>query len=299
MAGAAAAAGIKRVALEDQVAAAGGAVGRIDNPDASLDEQIECAVAGECDVIVAAGGDGTVTAVADAILGTDKTLGILPLGTVNRLARDLHVPLPLAKAIATLVDGEVQRIDAAEVNGLVFLHNVTIGMVPRIALEREKIRGMPGLSPKAGFLKYCVERLSLAKRLAIEVDPSDGPVRIYRARAVIIANNPFDEGFGRVLSRERIDHGELAIYVVKQMGLVDFFRLASEMIAGRWQHDAALIVDSARAVTIRLKRGDVMVTIDGDVERLSVPLDFRVLPSALSVIAPPSSQAAPLDTDRT
>jgi diacylglycerol kinase family enzyme len=214
---------------------------------------------------------------------------------VNRLARDLHIPLPLDKAIATLADGEVQRIDAAEVNGRVFLHNVTLGMVPRIALEREKIRGMPGLSHKAQFLRYCVERLSLAKRLAIEVNPADGPVRIHRARAVIVANNPFDEGFGRVLSRERIDHGELAIYVVKQMGLIDLFRLASEMIAGRWQHDAALIVDSARAVTVRLKRGDVLVTIDGDVERLSVPLDFRILPSALSVIAPPPVQTARLD----
>jgi diacylglycerol kinase family enzyme len=292
-AGTASATRIERSALEEQLASAGGTIGRLGDPRAPLDEQIEAALASECDVVVAAGGDGTVTAVADAIIGTNKTLGIVPLGTVNRLAKDLRIPLAVDKAVTTLATEKEQFIDAAEVNGRIFLHNVTVGMVPRIALERERIRGVPGLSEKAKFVRYCIERLSLGKRLAIEVNPSDAPIRIHRARAVIVANNPFDEGFGRVLSRERIDRGELAIYVVRQLGIGDLLRLASEMVAGRWQHDAALAVESARAVTVRLKREEVLVTLDGEVERLRVPLKFRVLPSALRVIAPMPEMPSP------
>ena len=123
-----------------------------------------------------------MTAVAEAIVGTNKTLGILPLGTVNRLAQDLAIPLGPDKAIGVLATLNPVHIDVAEVNGRVFLHNVTIGLMPRIALVREQICGKRGISPKAEFVRYFLERLSLAKRLAIEVDQADGPVRIYRAQ---------------------------------------------------------------------------------------------------------------------
>src|SRR5690606_2624620 len=87
-----------------------------------LTTRIESAMASEASIIVAAGGDGTITALAAALVGSDKSLAILPLGTVNALAKDLQIPLDLPAAVAALTTGTHRRIDVGEVNGRVFLH---------------------------------------------------------------------------------------------------------------------------------------------------------------------------------
>lgn len=93
-----------------------------------LRDRIAAAIAGDADVVVAAGGDGTITALAEAIIGSGKTLAMLPTGTANLLARDLGIPLDLDQAIAGLRDMVPHNIDVGEVNGRAFLHNVTIGL---------------------------------------------------------------------------------------------------------------------------------------------------------------------------
>ena len=79
-------------------------------PDDPLAAQVAAAIDSGADVIVAAGGDGTITAVASALVGTDKALAILPLGTVNLLARDLGIPLDVNAAIAALAAMQPRRI---------------------------------------------------------------------------------------------------------------------------------------------------------------------------------------------
>ena len=92
-----------------------------------LADRIQDAMASDTQTIVAAGGDGTITALAGALVGSEKNLAILPLGTVNALAKDLNVPLNLQAAVAALATGQSHRIDVGEVNGRVFLHKVVVG----------------------------------------------------------------------------------------------------------------------------------------------------------------------------
>jgi diacylglycerol kinase family enzyme len=68
--------------------------------------------------------------------------------------------------------------------------------------------------------------------------------------------------------------------------LGDVLRLSAEMLAGRWQEDDALGIESVGWVRIRMKRPSVKVMIDGEVEMFSSPLDFRIRPKALTVLAP-------------
>lgn len=257
-----------------------------------LDERIAKALASEADVVVAAGGDGTATALAGSLVGSNKTLAILPLGTANLMARDLAVPLDIEEALAAMATMEPRSIDVGEVNGRIFLHKVVVGFVPAIAAGREHIRGKTGLGAQIGFLRYFIRRIARAKRLALEISPEEGDVRVERVQAVAVANNSYDEGFGHVFSRPRLDGGFLTLYVMKHVTLIDVVRLSAEMLLGRWQEDEALQIETVREVTLRTSRRMIMAMIDGEVERMTVPLRFRIRPLALSVLAPVPVAAA-------
>src|SRR5207249_1483105 len=79
-------------------------------------------------VIVAAGGDGTLSAVADAVRGTDTALGLIPLGTANHFPRDLGIPVDTAEAVRIIADGHRATIDVGEVNGVSFVNNSSLGL---------------------------------------------------------------------------------------------------------------------------------------------------------------------------
>ena len=263
-----------------------------------LEERIERAVAGDADTIVAAGGDGTVTAIAHSILDTAKTLAVLPTGTANLLARDLSIPLDLDKAIAMLSEMHTRRIDVGEVNGRSFLHNVTVGQIPGIPVAREQIRGRSDLAATLGFAQHFLRRLARAKRLAVETALDGSPARAQRVQAVSVANNAYDEGFGHVFSRARLDAGRLNVYTFKHLTLGDVVRLTLGMVLGRWQKHEALTIESACDVTLRLKRPSIMTMLDGEVEKMDLPLNFRLRPLALSVLAPAPAELAKDDTDQ-
>src|SRR4029077_7813812 len=81
-------------------------------------------------VVVGAGGDGTIDAIASAIVRTDKSLAVLPLGTFNLFARRIGIPLELDAAIRTAVHGQIMTINAGEVNGRTFLSRSSVGLYP-------------------------------------------------------------------------------------------------------------------------------------------------------------------------
>ena len=261
--------------------------------DVPLPRRLADAIRTRPNVIVAAGGDGTVTAVAEAILDTGIALAILPLGTVNALARDLGVPMDIDTWIAEIEHMEPRSIDVGQVNQQIFLHKGVAGVVPGIAAGREQIRGQ-GLRAKLGFLQFFMRRLVRARRLAVEVRDADGHVGIHRVAAIAVANNAYDEGLGRFLSRDRLDRGQLTLYLLRHLNLGDAVRLAAKMLLGHWRDDEALEITPSDGVIIRTRRKIVKVMLDGEVQSLLSPLTFRIRPAALPILAPPAVAASPL-----
>lgn len=259
---------------------------------AGMEPRIERAMASGAQTVVAAGGDGTITALAAALVGTDRQLAILPLGTVNALAKDLHVPLDLPSAVAALATAEMRRIDVGEVNGRIFLHKVVVGLIPGVAAGREKIRGRYDIAAKIGFLRYFLRRLSRAKRMAVAIETDTGTRRIERVQAIAVASNAYDEGLGQFFSRQSLDKGTLTLYVLHHFTVRDLFRLSTGMLFGHWQDDEALSVESVKSVTIDAHKTLIKVMFDGEVESLQTPLRFAIRPLALSVLVPPASQPA-------
>lgn len=272
--------------------ASNGLVAQVDaRSDIPLTERIADAMASPAPIIVAAGGDGTITAIAAALVDTDKTLAILPLGTVNALAKDLHVPLALPQAVAALVSGEAHRIDVGEVNGRIFLHKVVIGLIPGVAAGRERIRGREDTFAKIGFLRYFFRRLARSKRMAVVIEPSKGERRVERVQAIAVASNAYDEGLGQFFSRKSLDQGTLTLYVLRHFTTRDFLRLTTGMLLGRWRNDEALHVESVDSITIDTRKDLIKVMFDGEVETMHTPLQFKIRPKALGVIVPVEAAA--------
>lgn len=244
-------------------------------------------------VLLAAGGDGTATALAQVAIETGKTLALLPLGTANLLARDLCIPLVVERWFEGLADMQPRRIDVGEVNGRIFLHKVVIGAVPGIALAREQIRGRADLAAKLGFLSYFVRRLSRIRRFAAEITPESGEPRIERVQSIAVANNDYAGGVGQVFTRPRLDAGTLSLYLVRHLNFADALRLAAGMVLGTWRTDEAIEIEKVKSLVIRTRLRRLNAMVDGEVVALEGPLTFRIRPLALSILAPmPVAEAA-------
>lgn len=274
---------------------ANGLVSSIDSDETrSLAARIASALSDPAEIIVAAGGDGTVLAVAEALLGTDKTLAVLPLGTFNGLARDLRLPLDLPGAVAALSALEPRLIDVGEVNGRPFLHNVLVGLIPGIAVGRELMREKAGLLARIGFLRFLLRRLTRARRIAVGLEYDSNPVRVERLQTLMVANNSYEQRLGRFMTRRRIDRGSLTCYIIRSLRVRDALRLGAEMFAGRWRDDEVIEFEKVRTLTVHSKRPKLAVTMDGEIETLDTPLQFRIRPRSLSVLAPAEATAAAL-----
>ena len=240
-------------------------------------------------VLVAAGGDGTATALAQIASETGRPLAVLPLGTANLLARDLRLPLTVDAWFAALPEMVEQQIDVGEVNGSVFLHKVVIGTVPGIAAAREKVRGNATWGARLAFANHFVRKLSNVRRFAVEVTPEEGSPYIHRVHSIAVANNDYDEGLGKVFHRSRLDAGFLSLYMIRSLSLPNALRLSFEMLLGSWRQDQVLEIENVKSVTIRPRRKRVWAMVDGEVRLLDRPLDFRIRPRALKVLAGPAA----------
>ena len=94
-------------------------------------------VGGHPPVVVAGGGDGTISAVASVVAGTGVALGVLPLGTLNHFAKDLGIPLDTGAAVRAIAAKHTIEVDVGVVNGRVFINNSSLGLYPHIVRDRE------------------------------------------------------------------------------------------------------------------------------------------------------------------
>ncbi|MGG5821132.1 diacylglycerol/lipid kinase family protein [Falsiroseomonas sp. HW251] len=256
-----------------------------DHPE-GLCARLDDAIAHGADAVVVGGGDGTIAAAAARMMHTQTALGILPLGTMNMLAKDLGIPLALEAAAEALAHGEIRAIDVAEVNGHAYLCNSVIGSPSWLGRHRERHRGKASLRTRLAFALAGLRAFWRHRPLRLQVELDGGrAVRLW-TRALSVANNRFAEGFGLVMARPRLDGGELAVYVARRYGLWWWVRLFAGMFLGTWRGSRLVHERAARSVVIRSPRRGLRVMSDGEARILSPPLTYRMHPRALRVIVP-------------
>ncbi len=272
--------------LRERFEAVGYRVTIDDDHELSFSARLRIARRSPADILVAAGGDGTVTALAEVAADTDRPLLVVPFGTANLLARDLALPLDVEAWITALPDFVERKIDLGRVNDHAFLHKVVIGFVPGIAAAREKIRGVGAIGAQLAFIGYAMRRILRARRIAIELTRDDEPPHIDRVQAIAVANNGYDEAFGHFFSRSTLDAGSLSVYKLSSVTPLKAIVLGLGVFMGRWQDDAALSIETAEKLVIRSRRKRLKVMLDGEVETMMTPLTFTIEKQKLRVLAP-------------
>ena len=255
-----------------------------------LIEAARRAVAQGVKIIVAGGGDGTLNAVASALLGSDAIFGILPLGTLNHFAKDLGIPLDLDDAIATIAQGHSIRVDTGEINGRIFLNNSSLGLYPDTVKSREHQQRQLGRSKWVAFFWAAIGALRRYPFLDLTIDVNE---QAYQRRTpfVFIGNNRYlMEGFN-IGARERLDEGTLSLYVVQRTGRLGLLALALRALFGRLRQARDFDMLCAKEIVIATRHQHIRVATDGEVNRMDSPLRYRICPAALKVFVPKAGPA--------
>jgi YegS/Rv2252/BmrU family lipid kinase len=247
------------------------------------------------DLVVVAGGDGTIRVVAEVLTGTGVPLAVLPQGTGNLLARNLDLPLDVDTALDAVVHGEDRAVDVGRLSdpggacdGSIFTIMAGAGFDAAMMQEAPE-----GLKHAVGWPAYLLGGLRGLRRAHARIDVSlDGaPPRRARVRTVLIANVGSLQGGLRLAPDARPDDGLLDVILVSPRRVTDWIVLLVRGLTGRGREDRRLRTYQVRRVRIRMHRPQPR-QIDGDLIADSTELTAEVEPGAL-VVRFPASAATP------
>lgn len=261
------------------------AVVRLVDSGQDIAQAADEALAQGASTIVAAGGDGTVSAVASRVAGSNAVLGVVPMGTLNHFAKDLGIPLELEPAIEALAHGREVQVDIGDVNGHTFINNSSIGLYPDIVRDRERQQRRLGRSKWAALFYASLHAAHRYPVLDLQIEV-DGKRINRRSAFVFIGNNEYKmEGF-EIGERARVDDGVLSFYVTQRMGRFGLVVLAIRALLRRLRqaHDFDMLKATTLMVNARGRR--IRVATDGEVNLMETPLNYRIRAGDLRVIVP-------------
>ncbi len=250
-------------------------------PDSIEDLRRRIRDSGDSTVILA-GGDGTMSAAAPALMTLERPFGILPLGTANDLARTLDIPFDTVQAAEVILAGHRRRIDLGLVDGRPFFNVASVGLSAEVAREHEGER-----KERLGVLSYPVSAWQAFRRhrpfraeLVIDGEPLD-----CRCMQVAVGNGRHYGGGMTVDETAEIDDGWLRVYYLRPAGLLAMLWVLPALRFGWLRRAPEAEVKKARRVELRTRRPRA-VNVDGELDGMT-PVVFEVLPGAVEVFAPP------------
>lgn len=250
-----------------------------------LDSIVRGAVDSKVDVVFAVGGDGTVHEIARRLIGTGITLGILPAGSGNGLARHLGIPVDPKKALAGFKTLRVETIDTAVVNGLPFFGVMGVGFDAVIA-ERFASSTTRGLET---YVRVGVQLLSsfVPEEYEIEID-GEASIR-RRAFIVAIANSNQYGNEARIAPLASLQDGLLDLVVIERPPILAAPLMMTQLFSGHLHRSNATWMRQARKVRVR-RAEEGWGHLDGDAVRLPAEFEVSVVPASLKVIVPDVSK---------
>lgn len=268
---------------KERIAALGGLVMEIDaGADVGAQMTAIRAASPGPDVIVAAGGDGTINAGAALAMKTGASLVILPAGTMNLVARDLDMPLDPLAIIERFERLTLRVIDSAGVNEHVFLHSSLMGLVPAMAVLRERMRSQKGLIARARTLMAMGRVAFAAPKLRLRLETPEGS-RVLSTRSLAVSCNLLAGDAWGSLKRTCLTGCLLGVYVSAHRGRLAPLQILASMATGRLPKDPETLSFQCASLRVESRRRFMRLSNDGEVAWVGTPLLFRVLPASLRV----------------
>jgi diacylglycerol kinase family enzyme len=269
-----------------------GAEVRILQPDQSSDITALARQAAKSDekIVIAAGGDGTISVVAGELADSGKILGVLPLGTLNHFAKDLGLPLDLGSAVETIVRGHTDSVDLGEVNGKIFINNSSLGIYPQIVSKREAQEQRLARGKWPAFFWATLVALHRFPFLNLRITLQDQTLT-RRTAFVFIGNNEYEIAGFKLGGRSCLGAGCLGLYLTHRTGRFGMFRLAFRALFGRVNQAKDFDAFCVGEAVIESRRSRLLVATDGEVGWMQTPLHYRTRPAALRVLVPSAPEA--------
>ncbi|WP_017185512.1 diacylglycerol kinase [Alkalibacillus haloalkaliphilus] len=214
------------------------------------------------DLIVAAGGDGTVNEVVDGMAKQPyrPKLGIIPMGTTNDFARALKIPRDVEQAMNIIIDGQAKNLDIGKVNGHHFMNIAGGGKITELTYEvPSKLK--TALGQLAYYLKG-VEMLPSIRPTHARIE-YDGEVFEGDMMLFLIANTNSIGGFEKLAPNAKMNDGYFDLLILKSTNIAEFIMLANKALKGNHIHDDNIIYTHAKKVTVETEE-DVQVNLDGE-----------------------------------
>jgi diacylglycerol kinase family enzyme len=253
-------------------------------PGKDLEKLAAEVVQSDFEFIIAAGGDGTISGVANQLIGTSKTLGVLPLGTLNHFSKDLQIPQDLPEAVRVIADGIVLEVDVGEVNGRYFINNSSIGLYPRIVRKRKQQEHLGrGKWWAAAWAAWRFMWVSPFLKVKLELEKNE--LR-RKTPFVFVGNNEYEMDLYNIGRRLRLDNGQLSVYLLHRSGRMGLFLLVVRTLFGMLRQAKDFEEFRTRSLTIETRRKRMLVAYDGEVGVMETPLEYRIHPSGLRVLVP-------------
>jgi diacylglycerol kinase family enzyme len=236
--------------------------------------------------VAVAGGDGTIACAAQAARGTDVEIALLPLGTLNHLARDLGVPVEIDAAAELAVGGRAVVIDVGDVNGHRFVNNASIGVYPEMVRSRDDTRERTGWPKWLATAPAAWQVLARLTHHRLHVDMGTGAQPLITP-LLFVGNNHYALDAGEVGRRSSLSGGRLSVYAVAHRTRLSLIWFALRALAGRADRKRDFVaIGDCEALTVWSSGRSIEIALDGELLRLQSPLRFCIEPGALNVVAP-------------
>ncbi|MEA2463019.1 MAG: hypothetical protein QOJ98_766 [Acidobacteriota bacterium] len=275
-----------RADAEDLIAAA-----RVEDVEVlELSPELDCAkeirdrISQGVKLFIAAGGDGTVHHIVQAVAETDAVLAVIPAGTYNHFARDLDIPLTWREALDVALNGASRQIDAARINERFFINNVSLGLYPELVARREEHgRDYPRWRARL-YALYTTLRKYPHVTLSVETASQQ---EVIRTHVFMVSNNSYDlERFGVEAPRETLTEGKLTVYWLSHRSRWQLTRIVARYMAGRVREIPGFTMFRTTQMRVQSSRAFLKVGIDGELFTLETPLTIVSVPQSVTVRVP-------------
>lgn len=273
---------------------------RIDNPRQlpTLAQRAVALAQQQHGIVVAAGGDGTINAVVQAVLYSGRPFGVLPQGTFNYFSRTHGIPSDTAEATRALLDGTVRPVQVGLINDRVFLVNASLGLYPKILEDREVYKQQFGRSRLVALWSGVVTLLRQHRQLVLGLEHDD-EVRVMRTPTLVVGNNPLQLAQVGIPEAHAVQHGQLVAIMIRPIGTLAMFGLLCRSAMGQLGDADNVINFAFERLTVQpYGRRRIKVAMDGEVAWLNTPLVFQVAPHPLQLLVP-ARTVTPSTTDAT
>ena len=239
------------------------------------------AVEQQVNVVIAAGGDGTINEIIQELAGSETALGVLPTGTVNVWARETNIPLDGAGARKVLINGETRRIDLGKVKNRYFLLMAGIGFDADVthAVEKKPIK-------RLGVLGYLLigTWVGLGYQSFRAFVTINGRLMKKNALQIIIGNTQLYGGTIRYTWQAQCDDGLLDLCIVRHRKMWGRVVVFLDFLLRRKQRHQWVTYAKGSVIEVRTPK-PVAIQVDGDPIGYT-PATFSIVPQALKVIVP-------------